>query len=205
MLLKERRSKVSHCSVSNTSLSSDLCPVKQLLNDGIEVGLRTDVGEGYSASILVAVREATMISRTLAALTPKKTKSDETSRRGAEAIDNEVTTKHSTDAKDRKKLSVKECLHLATKGGVRCLGLKGKMRGFGVRKQWDAQLIELEDIADDAKNRAAKNEKSKPREPMKLWGKKTWGEKVAKRLFWAGTIGNTKKAFVGRRLMHERR
>ena len=67
-LVKKRGCGISHCPVSNTSLSSGLCPVRQLLDEGIEVGLGTDVSGGYSSSILVAAREAGMVSRIVAAL-----------------------------------------------------------------------------------------------------------------------------------------
>lgn len=191
-LLKERGSKVSHCPVSNTSLSSGLCPVRELLDEGIEVGLGTDVSGGYSASILVAAREAAMVSRTLAAVTAEETGPDEKGEQGREAA------KHSTSAKDRKKLSVEECLYLATMGGAKCLGLEGKVGGFEVGMQWDAQLVELDDAAGGGDEGV-----SGDTGPVELWGEETWGEKVAKWLF-CGDDRNTKKVFVGGRLVHER-
>ena len=150
-LLKERRSKVSHCPVSNTSLSSGLCPVRELLDDGIEVGLGTDVSGGYSASILVAAREAAMVSRTLAAITaedPEPEKKNEPSSEKGKPVD-ESNTKHSTSAKDRKKLSVEECLYLATTGGAKCLGLEKTVGAFEVSMQFDAQFVQLDDADDD--------------------------------------------------------
>ena len=183
VLLKERKAKVSHCPVSNTSISSGLCPVRELLDAGIEVGLGTDVSGGYSASILVAAREAAMVSRTLAALTaedpPPPTSQPTSPQQGG------ATT---TSAKDRTKLSVEECLHLATVGGAACLGLEGKVGGFEVGMEWDAQLVAVENEGEGA---------------VELWGGETWGEKVAKWLF-CGDDRNTKKVFVRGRLVHER-
>lgn len=204
LLLKERRSKVSHCPVSNMSISSGLCPVRQLLDDGIEVGLGTDVSGGYSASILVAAREAAMVSRTLAALTVEEPASDEKESRATEKAMLETTVKHSTSAKDRKKLSVEECLYLATKGGAKCLGLEKKVGAFEVGMQWDAQLVVLEDAADfgDEEEKEDRGD-SGDGGPVELWGKETWGEKVAKWLF-CGDDRNTKKVFVRGRLVHER-
>lgn len=196
-LLKQRGSKVSHCPVSNTSLSSGLCPVRQLWDDGIDVGLGTDVSGGYSASILVAAREAAMVSRTLAGLTTTTTTENdalgnddkkELLRRGDDG-----GLKHSTTAKDRKKLSVEECLYLATVGGAKCLNLEGKVGGFEVGMLWDAQLVELGEADDDDDDG-----------PVKLWGGETWGERVAKWLF-CGDDRNTKMVFVGGRLVHVRR
>ena len=194
ILLKKRGSKVSHCPVSNTSLSSGLCPVRQLLDDGIEVGLGTDISGGYSASILVAAREAAMVSRTLAGLTVEEPEVEKKDLPGEDG----VRAKHSTSAKDRKKLSVEECLYLATMGGAKCLGLEGKVGGFEVGMQWDAQLVELDDAVDREEGEAD------DRGPVELWGKEIWGEKVAKWLF-CGDDRNTKKVFVRGRLVHERR
>lgn len=201
-LLKQRKSKVSHCPVSNTSISSGLCPVRELLDDGIEVGLGTDVSGGYSTSILVAAREAAMVSRTLAALTVEDDGTEE-----KEAV-GETKARHSSSAKDRKKLSVEECLYLATKGGAKCLGLEGKVGGFEVGMEWDAQLVELDDAADDGVDGEGEGEGGGERAgdggPVELWGRETWGEKVAKWLF-CGDDRNTKKVFVRGRLVHERR
>lgn len=194
LLLKKRGSKVSHCPVSNTSLSSGLCPVRQLLDDGIEVGLGTDISGGYSASILVAAREAAMVSRTLAGLTVEEPEVEKEDLPGEDG----VRATHSTSAKDRKKLSVEECLYLATMGGAKCLGLEGKVGGFEVGMQWDAQLVELDHAVDRDEGEAD------DRGPVELWGKETWGEKVAKWLF-CGDDRNTKKVFVKGRLVHERR
>ena len=174
-----------------------MCPVRQLWDDGIDVGLGTDVSGGYSASILVAAREAAMVSRTLAGLTTTTTTENdalgnddkkELLRRGDDG-----GLKHSTTAKDRKKLSVEECLYLATVGGAKCLNLEGKVGGFEVGMLWDAQLVELGEADDDDDDG-----------PVKLWGGETWGERVAKWLF-CGDDRNTKMVFVGGRLVHVRR
>ena len=206
-LLRERGSKVSHCPVSNTSISSGLCPVRQLLDDGIEVGLGTDISGGYSASILVAAREAAMVSRTLAAVTAEEPEPERKTSRGVkgreEAEMDRGTAKHSTSAKDRKKLSVEECLYLATKGGAKCLGLEGKVGAFEVGMEWDAQFVALDDAGDEGEGDEGPDVVGGSG-PVELWGKETWGEKVAKWLF-CGDDRNTKMVFVGGRLVHERR
>lgn len=199
-LLSERRSKVSHCPVSNTSISSGLCPVRQLLDDGVEVGLGTDISGGYSASILVAAREAAMVSRTLAALTPEEPEPKNEEKK----ISDQAQTKHSTSAKDRKKLSVEECLYLATMGGAKCLGLEGKVGGFEVGMQWDAQFVQLDvDDDDEGEEGEGGGVSGDKTGPVELWGKETWGEKIAKWMF-CGDDRNTKMVFVAGRLVHER-
>ena len=200
-LLKRRGSKVSHCPVSNTSLSSGLCPVRDLLDEGIDVGLGTDISGGYSPSVLVAAREAAMVSRTLAAVTVEEEEEEE-EEAGSAGKKQQGTgaPMHSTSAKDRKKLSVEECLYLATLGGAKCLGLEGTVGGFEVGMRWDAQLVGLDDAAEDGGDEGSG---SGEEGPVELWGKETWGEKVAKWLF-CGDDRNTKKVFVGGRLVHAR-
>ena len=202
-LLRERKSKVSHCPVSNTSISSGLCPVRQLLDDGIEVGLGTDVSGGYSASVLVAAREAAMVSRTWAALTADEQPESGTKEPSGErnAADDDATnnnnTKHSTPASDRQKLSVEECFHLATVGGAKCLGLEGKIGGFEVGMQFDAQFVQLDDAEDDDD---ASSPDVKNKGPVELWSHETWDDKMAKWLF-CGDDRNTKKVYVAGRLV----
>ena len=209
-LLRERKSKVSHCPVSNTSISSGLCPVRQLLDDGIEVGLGTDVSGGYSASVLVAAREAAMVSRTWAALTadePESGTKEPSGERNA-ADDDDATnneTKHSTRASDRQKLSVEECFHLATVGGAKCLGLQDKIGGFEVGMQFDAQFVQLDDAADDDDDEtptppSSNNKGKKSKGPVELWSRETWDDKMAKWLF-CGDDRNTKAVYVAGRLV----
>ena len=168
-LVKKRNAKISHCPVSNTSLSSGLCPVRTLLDEGIDVGLGTDVSGGCSHSVLVAAREAGMVSRTVAAFTSEK------------------------EGKDRKKLSVEECLFLATKGGAKCLGLEDKIGGFEVGMQWDAQFVELIGMENGGGGEGV----------VELWGGESWEDKVAKWMF-CGDDRNTKQVWVKGRLVHER-
>lgn len=118
-LIKRRDAKISHCPVSNTALSSGLCPVRQLLDESITVGLGTDVSGGYSPSILEAARQASMVSRVIA-----------------------------MNGDERAKLSVEEVLYLATRGGAKVVGLENVIGGFEVGKQWDAQLIQLASVKD---------------------------------------------------------
>lgn len=118
-LVKKREAKVSHCPASNTALTSGRCPVKTLLNEGITVGLGTDVSGGYTPSILAEAREALFTSRHLA-----------------------MEVGH--DAK----LSVEEALYLATVGGAKVVGLEREIGRFEVGMDWDAQMVELATVGD---------------------------------------------------------
>lgn len=114
-LIKTQEAGISHCPISNSSISSGLAPVRSLLNKGIKVGLGTDISGGYSPSILEVARQALLVSRELAHFTKN----------------------------DEDKLSVAEVLYLATVGGAKVCGLEDKVGNFAVGKKWDAQHIDI--------------------------------------------------------------
>ncbi|KAH8802885.1 hypothetical protein F5884DRAFT_488521 [Xylogone sp. PMI_703] len=118
-LIKERQTKISHCPVSNSSITSGTAKIRWLLNHGVDIGLGTDMSGGYSASILEAARHALLVSRHVA-----------------------------MGGDDEAKLSIEEVLYLGTKGGAKVVGLEDKIGGFGVGMEWDAQLIGLGSVDD---------------------------------------------------------
>ena len=118
-LVKERKVKVSHCPASNSALGSGFCPVRELLDEGIEVGLGTDVSGGYSTSILDAVRNACMVSRHVGFL---------------------------NEGDSRYNLGVAEALWLGTMGGAKVVGMEGRLGGFEEGMLWDVQEINLGDV-----------------------------------------------------------
>ena len=205
-LIKQRGSKISHCPVSNTSLSSGLCPVRELLDEGIEVGLGTDVSGGYSSSILVAAREAGMVSRTLAGLCPEDLRDGDKGWQedGSGGGDGGGVEESGVSEKDWKKLSPKECLYLATMGGAKCLGLEGKVGAFEVGMEWDAQLVEVEKIGDGDDDDVEEGEAiGDDRGSVELWGDLSWADRIAKWVF-CGDDRNTRKVYVKGKLVHER-
>jgi guanine deaminase len=115
-LIKARRAKISHCPASNSALGSGFCPVRAMLDEGLEVGLGTDVSGGYSASILDAVRNACIVSRHVGYL---------------------------DDGDGRHNLGVAEALYLATVGGAQVVGMGGRLGGFEPGMLWDVQEINL--------------------------------------------------------------
>ncbi|WEW59484.1 amidohydrolase family protein [Emydomyces testavorans] len=170
--IRARGASVAHCPVSNSALGSGLCPVRTLLDEGISVGLGTDVSGGYSSSVLEAARQACLVSRLRA-------------------------FRDGNAAGEREKLSVEEALYLATRGGAKVLRMEGDIGGFEEGMLWDAQMIELggvvggEEGDGDGGNRGS----------VDVFGWENWEEKVAKWM-WNGDDRNVKAVWVGGRLVH---
>jgi guanine deaminase len=119
-LIRDRGTKISHCPASNTALTSGTAKVRTLLDEGLTVGLGTDVSGGYTPSVLAEAREAIFVSRHVAMIEGEKAK-----------------------------LSVAEALYLATRGGAKVCGLESKIGGFEVGMSWDAQLVGLKKVPDE--------------------------------------------------------
>lgn len=62
-LMKENGVYVVHCPQSNTNVSSGMAPVRQYLNEGIKVGLGSDVAGGGETSIFRAMADAIQVSK----------------------------------------------------------------------------------------------------------------------------------------------
>lgn len=115
--IKTRGSGISHCPISNSSITSGEAPVRRYLDAGVKVGLGTDLSGGYAPSVLETARQALLVSRHFAM--------------------------KSATGGDPDKLSVDEVLCLGTLGGAQVCGLEEQLGSFAVGKKWDAQLIDL--------------------------------------------------------------
>lgn len=62
-LMRERQVYVAHCPDSNTNLSSGIAPIRRYLQEGIPVGLGSDVAAGTQASIFRAMAQAIQVSK----------------------------------------------------------------------------------------------------------------------------------------------
>lgn len=62
-LLKEQNVFVAHCPASNTNLSSGIAPVRRFLQDGLQVGLGSDVAGGSHTSMFRAMADAIQVSK----------------------------------------------------------------------------------------------------------------------------------------------
>ncbi|KAF2965243.1 hypothetical protein GQX73_g8321 [Xylaria multiplex] len=177
-LIAERKTKVAHCPVSNSALSSGVARVRWLLEKGIQVGLGTDVSGGYSPSILEAARQAKLVSNHL-------------------AMPGGRSDNLPQEERDKSKLSVDEVLYLATKGGAQVVGLADKIGAFQVGMQWDAQLVDLGAVPAEVAEDDFTIDGS-----VDIFGWEEWDECIAKWVF-NGDSRNTKKVWVQGRLVHQ--
>lgn len=95
--MKERGVFVAHCPQSNTNLASGIAPVRKFLEEGISVGLGSDVAGGHTESIFRAMADAVQVSKLYWRL---------------------------VDQKDRP-LTMEEAFYLATRGGGAFFGKVG--------------------------------------------------------------------------------
>ncbi|KAJ5693992.1 hypothetical protein N7536_004404 [Penicillium majusculum] len=190
-LIRTREAKISHCPASNSALGSGICPVRTLLDEGITVGLGTDVSGGYSPSILEAARQACLASRLL----------------GQSA----AWQRDHPKADGREKLSVQESLYLATRGGAAVVDMGSDLGGFDMGMLWDVQLIRLGGVKLMEKSPldgvpgdgSADLVQAGPVGNVDLFGTETWEEKIQKWV-WSGDDRNVKAVWVGGRLVHSR-
>jgi len=111
-VLSKKKVGIAHCPLSNIFFGG-VFPVKKSLNNGVKVGLGTDVAGGYSCSLLSSIRNTVISSKVV-----------------------EMTT----DASNF--VDHKEAFWLATMGGASLLGISGKIGSFAVGKAFDALLVD---------------------------------------------------------------
>ncbi|KAH8732518.1 guanine deaminase [Phaeosphaeriaceae sp. PMI808] len=157
-----RGAKISHCPASNTAITSGCCPVRTLLNEGHTIGLGTDISGGFHPSILENVRQAVWVSRHLSIET-----GDETA-----------------------KLSTEEALYLGTRGGAAVVGLEGRVGGFEVGMEFDAQMVCLGEAGREGVVG-----------PVDVFGWESWEERLEKWVY-SGDDRNTVAVWVRGRLVH---
>jgi guanine deaminase len=178
-LVKRRQAKISHCPASNTALTSGCCPVRELLDAGLTIGLGTDVSGGFSPSILEEVRQAIWVSRFVAMGTPS-----------------------TSSPNDKAKLSTAEALYLATRGGAAVVGLEDKVGMFKVGMEFDAQMIRLGGVPEDGETGGGGFEGSLGG-PVDVFGWESAEEKVEKWVY-SGDDRNCVAVWVRGRLVHRR-
>ncbi|XP_024218988.1 guanine deaminase isoform X2 [Halyomorpha halys] len=113
-ILSSTGTAIAHCASSNSVLQSGLCPVRDIWEAGVTIGLGTDVSGGSNLCILDAMRSALTTSIHLAF-----TKSD------------------------YKPLTYHEVFYLATLGGAKALSKEDQIGNFKIGKCFDALLVDM--------------------------------------------------------------
>jgi guanine deaminase len=120
--IRERRSGVAHCPLSNAYFSSAVFPLKAALEKGLHVGLGTDISGGPSASLFDNMRSALFVARLLESGVDPQLGPDERSRQRGVWID------------------FRDAFYLATAGGGVALDLP--VGQFSPGYQFDALAID---------------------------------------------------------------
>ncbi len=102
-LMKERGVYIAHCPASNMNVASGIAPIRRYLDEGLRVGLGSDIAGGHTVSLFTAMVEAMQLSR--------------------------MYWRHID--KTKKPLNFTEALYMATKGGGTFFGKAGSFeRGY---------------------------------------------------------------------------
>lgn len=64
-LMKKQGVYIAHCPSSNTNIASGIAPIRRYLDEGMHVGLGSDIAGGFSLSILRAMADAVQVSKLL--------------------------------------------------------------------------------------------------------------------------------------------
>ncbi|KAK7048520.1 guanine deaminase, partial [Favolaschia claudopus] len=121
-----RGTAVAHCPLSNSYFSAEPFRLREALDEGVKVGLGTDIAGGYSLDLQNCMRHAVSVSRM---------------RQGSK----QVAVANGAAEDDGRSLAIdwKEALYLATRGGAAALGLATGVFEAGI--PFDAQEIRVFD------------------------------------------------------------
>jgi guanine deaminase len=140
-LLRDRKSTISHCPLSNFSIKSGVMDVKRALAHGVNVGLGTDVSGGYSPSMLNAIRT------TIIASTAMMSNLHHDYRNVDAMIQNflsESDNQKQQESPAYQTITTAEAFYLATMGGAISLGLQNKIGNFEESKSFDALVVDVD-------------------------------------------------------------
>lgn len=123
-LLAERGASIAHSPISNAYFANAVLPIKTCQENGLNVGLATDISGGYSPSMYTAIRQAVISSRML---------------------NDGVNPALASDKRGRKDSSItlNRAFYLATAGGGEALKLPiGKLeKGYA----FDVQILKIDE------------------------------------------------------------
>ncbi len=123
-LMKERGVYIAHCSQSNSNLSSGIAPVRRYLEEGLHIGLGSDIAGGTSLSIF----RADIAGGTSLSIFRAMSDAIQTSKLRWRLVDDSL-----------KALTVEEVFYMATKGGG---SFFGKVGSFAPGYEFDAVIMD---------------------------------------------------------------
>ncbi|KAM9955657.1 hypothetical protein ACTFIW_002297 [Dictyostelium discoideum] len=112
-LISTQQTAISHCPISNFTLSSGNLDVRKVLEANIKLGLGSDISGGYHPSILQVIRDSIKCSNS-----------------------------HFFNNDNHTPLTFEEAFYLATVGGSKVVNLDHRIGNFIVGKDFDAQIID---------------------------------------------------------------
>jgi guanine deaminase len=127
-----RGTAIAHCPLSNAYFSTEPFRLREALDQGVKVGLGTDIAGGYSLDLMSVMRQAVIVSRMREGFRRSSGHS--------EGVGDGYAGSGGIGKMD-KSLAVdwKEALYLATKGGMQALGFPSIWHTFTVGAPFDAQ------------------------------------------------------------------
>ncbi|KAF5349108.1 hypothetical protein D9756_009459 [Leucocoprinus leucothites] len=140
--IKKKNAGISHCPTSNFYLTSGIAPIGKYLDEGLKVGLGTDVGGGYAISMLNVIQNASIASKMLYRQhLDRKHHPQPADTSASELTDNHHHTHCFTDCR----LEVPTLFYLATLGGADVCNLSKRTGSLAEGKSFDALLVSVLD------------------------------------------------------------
>lgn len=124
-VLKRLGCSIAHCPTSNFFLKSGLFPMDEVKENGIPIGLATDVGGGHSMSMFQAMRDAISMQTAL---------SDRFNRRHRKALGD---------------IQPENVIYLATQGGANALGMGQNIGSLQSGKKADFIVLDMHRVIPD--------------------------------------------------------
>ncbi|CUA76170.1 guanine deaminase [Rhizoctonia solani] len=190
-------SGISHCPTSNFYLNSGVARVGEMLDRGLKVGLGTDCSGGFSPSILTAIRDAGIASKTIG-MTAVGSLPSPFAKPHLNGVKPLATTESDKPTLANKTLPLSALLHLSTLGGAQLCNLEHTVGSLEAGKEFDAVWVSVRPEAGNAgvwANLEAAGEGKGEEMPVDSL------EALLEKFFFCGDDRNVRKVWVRGRLV----
>jgi guanine deaminase len=147
-LLRQRGSTVVHCPSSNAFLRSGIMPLRRWLDEGLSVGLGTDVGAGPRLSLFDEMATACTTSKLRWA--GQRNQAARIWDLDHLSQDQKLRLCEELDLEPDEALDASGAFHLATRGGAAALGLEDRIGGLEAGMEADLIVVDPR-LADPAR------------------------------------------------------